>query len=86
MFATVGVLMGQAEIADRLGVSRQRVQQLIARADWPEPFDTLAMGKVWRTEDVERWIGKHRPEDPGTETSEDKGPLGKRHGRRKAED
>lgn len=58
--------MGAREIEDRLGVSRQRVQQLTARPDWPAPYDELAMGKVWRIEDVEAWIRVHRPEDvPG---------------------
>jgi predicted DNA-binding transcriptional regulator AlpA len=67
MVAIVGVLMGAAEIAERLGVSRQRVQQLIARRDWPKPFDTLAMGKVWKSEDIEAWIREHRPDlaEPG---------------------
>jgi predicted DNA-binding transcriptional regulator AlpA len=55
-------LMGAREIEDRLGVSRQRVTVLTRRADWPEPYDTLAMGKVWRVEDVEAWIAKHRPD------------------------
>lgn len=56
-------LMGASEIGDRLGVSRQRVQQLIARPDWPQPYDEIAMGKVWRIEDVEAWIREHRPTD-----------------------
>lgn len=55
MLAIVGVLMGAKEIGDMLGVSRQRVQQLINRADFPEPHDTLAMGKVWLRDDIERW-------------------------------
>lgn len=55
MLTIVGVLMGAAEIGDMLGVSRQRVQQLINRPDFPEPYDTLAMGKVWLREDIERW-------------------------------
>lgn len=55
-------LMGAREIEERLGVSRQRVQQLTARADWPTPYDELAMGKVWRKDDVEAWIAEHRPE------------------------
>lgn len=73
--------MGQAEIADRLGISRQRVQQLIGRADWPKPFVVLAMGKVWKTEDIEAWIRNHRPDDPGPETPERETPLGRRHKR-----
>jgi prophage regulatory protein len=58
-------LMGAREIENRLGVSRQRVQQLVARADFPAPYDELAMGKVWRKEDVERWIAEYRPIDVG---------------------
>jgi hypothetical protein len=54
-------LMGAAEIAERLGVSRQRVQQLIQRPDWPAPIAVLKMGKIWRTRDIEAWIRKHRP-------------------------
>jgi len=53
--------MGAQEIAARLNVSRQRVQQLINRPDWPAPYDEMAMGKVWRIEDVEAWITEHRP-------------------------
>lgn len=65
-------LMGAGEIEARFGVSRQRVQQLIARDDWPTPYDTLAMGKVWRIADVEAWIAKYRPhlvDDQGGESS-----------------
>jgi prophage regulatory protein len=56
-------LMGAREIENRLGVSRQRVQQLVSRSDFPAPYDELAMGKVWRKEDIERWIAEHRPVD-----------------------
>lgn len=63
MFVGMGQhLMGSREIEQRLGVSRQRVFQLAARADWPAPYDELAMGKVWRKEDIEAWIREHRPE------------------------
>lgn len=55
-------LMGAREIEARLGVSRQRVQQLVSRDDWPKPYDELAMGKVWRIEDIEAWITDHRPD------------------------
>jgi prophage regulatory protein len=62
-----GKLMGADEIGRRLGVGRSRVQQLINRKGFPDPFDELAMGKVWLTEDVETWIRERRPnlaEDP----------------------
>ncbi len=55
--------MGAREIEERLGVSRQRVQQLVTGTDFPEPYDELAMGKVWRKTDVEAWIVRFRPQD-----------------------
>jgi predicted DNA-binding transcriptional regulator AlpA len=48
-------LMGSAEIEKLFGVSRQRVQQLIAKPGFPAPAAELAMGKVWRAEDVRAW-------------------------------
>ncbi|QAY71794.1 DNA-binding protein [Xylanimonas protaetiae] len=47
--------MGVKEIADLLLVSRQRASQISARRDFPEPVDTLAMGKVWLEDDVMAW-------------------------------
>lgn len=47
--------MGAAEIAAMLGVSRQRVQQLVKRPDFPAPLGHLTMGKVWDRRAVERW-------------------------------
>jgi len=52
-------LVGAAEIAALLGVSRQRVQQLISRPDFPQPDAVLAMGKVWRLPDVQTWAKAH---------------------------
>ncbi|WP_041540485.1 hypothetical protein [Catenulispora acidiphila] len=48
-------LMGAAEIGKLFDVSRQRVQQLIAKADFPVPEADLAMGKVWSTRNVKDW-------------------------------
>jgi len=41
------------------GVSRQRVQQIINREDFPKPDVVLEMGKVWKREDVETWALSH---------------------------
>ncbi|BBH64850.1 hypothetical protein ACTI_15350 [Actinoplanes sp. OR16] len=38
------------------------MQTLINRKGFPDPYDELDMGKVWRTSDVERWIRENRPE------------------------
>lgn len=65
MFTVMQDLMGSAEIGERLGVSRQRVQQLVNRPDFPKPFAVLAMGKVWDSEAVEAWIREHRPDLSG---------------------
>lgn len=48
-------LVGAQEIGAMLRVSRQRVYQLVTRADFPAPVVTLAMGNVWSREDVEKW-------------------------------
>jgi predicted DNA-binding transcriptional regulator AlpA len=55
-------LMGPTEIAERLGVSRQRVYILSNRYDFPRHRWELAMGKIWWAEDVEAWIVENRPE------------------------
>ena len=47
--------MGSAEIGALFGISRQRVQQIIARPDFPAPITELAMGKVWSATDVRAW-------------------------------
>jgi len=52
-------LMGTHEIAERFGVSRQRAQQIVARKDFPKPYDVLHMGKVWRRAAVETWAAEH---------------------------
>jgi predicted DNA-binding transcriptional regulator AlpA len=63
MAATRIRLVGAHEIRIRLGaISRQRAYQITSRADFPQPIADLAQGKVWRTDDVDRWIREHRPE------------------------
>lgn len=57
--------MGPEEIRKRLDVSRQRAYIVMNRKDFPDPWVELAMGKVWRSTDVEAWIRKHRPELDG---------------------
>ena len=50
-----GQLMGAAEVGAMLGVSKQRVQQLVNQPVFPVPYESLAMGKVWLTRDVLKW-------------------------------
>lgn len=51
--------MGSAEIGKMLSVGRQRVQQIVHEADFPDPYEVLAMGKVWKREDIAAWAREH---------------------------
>lgn len=58
-------LMGAAEIGKLLGVSRQRVQQLVSddarkKNGFPDPVAALDMGKVWHADDVRAWAAANR--------------------------
>jgi predicted DNA-binding transcriptional regulator AlpA len=48
-------VVGAVEIAEMLGVSRQRVNQLAKRDDFPKPWRTLATGRIWDLRGIERW-------------------------------
>lgn len=71
-------LVGVGEIAELLGVTRQRVDQLIASYDdFPDPEVELKGGRVWSRESVEAWIAVHpvrprtgRPRRPSAAGSE----------------
>ena len=52
-------LMGVRELADELGVTKQRAHQVVALPDFPEPYVELAMGPIWHTSDVEAWLEAH---------------------------
>jgi prophage regulatory protein len=51
-------LVGPQEVAELLGVSRQRLQQLAERPDFPEPVAVLALGRVWETAAIREWARK----------------------------
>jgi prophage regulatory protein len=53
-------LVGTGELLHMLGVSRTRVAFLVKQPDFPEPYDELIMGKVWRLEDVQAWAEQRR--------------------------
>ena len=55
-------VVGVAEIAQLLDVSRQRVHELM-RTDvaFPEPAAELSAGRIWQREDIQRWMAaRHR--------------------------
>jgi predicted DNA-binding transcriptional regulator AlpA len=53
-------LVGTAEIAEMLGVSRQRVHQLSRREDFPAPVAVLSAGSIWEREAVDVWLAAQR--------------------------
>lgn len=48
-------LWGVHEIARELGIKRETVYYHLKRDGFPEPVARLAMGPVWRAEDVRAW-------------------------------
>lgn len=54
-------LVGAAEIAVLLRVSRQRVTQLTNTPGFPPPALRLKMGTLWRGSDVRAWAALNRP-------------------------
>ena len=54
-----------AEIAAMLKVPKRTAARYVNRADFPAPYDTLEVGRIWRRRDVERWAKKYLPLTPG---------------------
>jgi hypothetical protein len=48
-------LVGVAEVAELLSVSRQRVSQLAATPGFPDPVARLAAGPIWERDDIIGW-------------------------------
>lgn len=55
----IGKYVGSAEVGIMFDVSRQRVQTIVNKSDFPPPYATLTVGKVWRTDDVKKWAEDH---------------------------
>lgn len=54
-------VIGAAEIAVRLGLSRSRTNQIVRDGHgFPQPIARLRIGRVWLAYDVEQWIREHR--------------------------
>jgi hypothetical protein len=48
--------LGVTEVAQELGVSRQRVAELRTMRDFPEPVAHLAAGPIWRSSTLRRFV------------------------------
>jgi hypothetical protein len=66
-------LVGSAEAARILGVSRQRVAQLAVTDGFPEPEVVLSGGRIWRREDIESWAARNQERGPGRSVESDEG-------------
>jgi serine/threonine protein kinase len=62
---------GVTEVAEILGVSRQRVARLRERPDFPDPVTVLAQGPIWDLDALEAWTssGLRRPSGRPTATT-----------------
>ena len=60
------MVVGASDIARILGISRQRVYQLLASPDFPAPVGEPSRGKVWDRRDIERFQQDRAPgPEPG---------------------
>ncbi len=68
-------LVGLSEVAEMLGVSRQRASQLVRDYDdFPAPAASLASGRVWERPKVETWMRAHPVRRPGRPPHRDANP------------
>ncbi len=58
-------LLGLAELAAMLVVTKGTARRYAARGDFLAPLGRLASGPVWRRAEVERWARDHLPLPPG---------------------
>jgi len=49
-------LVGVAEIAEMLGLSRQRVNAIVqTHSEFPKPVAELSAGRIWLRKDIVAW-------------------------------
>src|SRR5437016_3643018 len=61
-------MVSVSEIAEHLGVSRQRAYQITCYKSFPSPVANLHTGRVWAYDNVYAWAADHRRDwtDGGT--------------------
>jgi predicted DNA-binding transcriptional regulator AlpA len=55
---------GVREIANALGVSKQRASQLVRQKGFPDPVAMIGDREGWRPRDVTAWIRRNRATQP----------------------
>lgn len=59
-------LVGVAEVAEALGVSKQRIVQIAQTySDFPDPEVELSSGRIWARSAIETWLATHPERKPG---------------------
>jgi predicted DNA-binding transcriptional regulator AlpA len=58
-------LVGLAEVAELLQVTKRTASNYSGRSDFPAPIERLASGPIWRRADIERWARETLPLPPG---------------------
>lgn len=51
--------LGASDVARVLGISRQRVYQLLAGQDFPQPVASPRRGQLWSSDDLRDWAVAH---------------------------
>lgn len=59
MAVTRRKLLRLVDVAELLGVSKQRADQLRRQPDFPVPVDRWARGDLWAASDVRRWASTY---------------------------
>lgn len=54
-------ILGTSEVAEVLGVSKQRIHSLRQMAEFPDPFLQLASTPLWDKDEVVAFLSKWRP-------------------------
>ncbi|MDG4751697.1 hypothetical protein O7630_12160 [Micromonospora sp. WMMD718] len=57
--------MALSEVAEYLGVSRQRAAILVDRPDFPAPIETLSVGRIWDAAQVRGYASRRRERNEG---------------------
>lgn len=67
--ATLG---GVSEVAERLGISRQRFSEVRDRNDFPDPVAELSGGPIWDLADIDRWLSSGTRRGPGRPSADER--------------
>lgn len=60
---TTGRLLRQAEVTEKLGVSRMTLHRWIVEGAFPPPLRLGARTKRWESTTLDKWIAERRPAD-----------------------